>query len=53
MKITPKYKAKKVFFDTDKQIVISPEDCEKYRDKRRLKLPSNIIRLETLNQRTR
>ena len=42
MKTTPKYKARAVFWDTKREIVIDSSAVEGYRAKNRLKLPEHI-----------
>lgn len=50
MKTTPKYKAKAVFWDTKREIVIDNSAVEKYRAKNRLKLPDHITRFDSQHE---
>jgi hypothetical protein len=50
MTTTPKYKAKAVFWDTEKQTVIDKSEVERYRVKNRLKLPNTIARFDSQHE---
>ncbi|MGL5074356.1 MAG: hypothetical protein ACRDBG_00750 [Waterburya sp.] len=50
MTTTPKYKAKAVFWDTEKETVIGKSEVERYRVQNRLKLPDNIARFDSQHE---
>lgn len=50
MATTLKYKAKAVFFDREKRIVIDPAEVCQYRAGKRLNLPSHIIRFDSQHE---
>lgn len=50
MKTTPKYKARAVFWDTKREIVIDSSAVEGYRAKNRLKLPEHITRFDSQHE---
>jgi hypothetical protein len=50
MVTTPKYKAKHVFWDREKQIVVDSIDIERYRIKTCLKLPGAIVRFDSQHE---
>lgn len=50
MVTTPKYKAKAVFWDTERQTVIDKSEVEKYRLKGNLKLPRTITRFDSQHE---
>jgi hypothetical protein len=50
MRATPKYKAKAVFFDSIKRVVIDRDEIDKYRPEGRLKLPEHITRFDSQHE---
>jgi hypothetical protein len=50
MTTTPKYKAKAVFWDTEKQGVVDSLTIQRYRTKGRLKLPDTITRFDSQHE---
>jgi hypothetical protein len=50
MRATPKYKAKAVFFDSIKRVVIDSNEIDKYRTKGRVKLPDGITRFDSQHE---
>jgi hypothetical protein len=50
MRATPKYKAKAVFFDSIKRVVIDRNEIDKYRPGGKLKLPDGITRFDSQHE---
>jgi hypothetical protein len=50
MVATPKYKAKAVYFDSRKRVVIGKDEAERYRVKGKLKLPDDISRFDSQHE---
>jgi hypothetical protein len=50
MRAAPKYKAKAVFFDSIKRVVIDRDEINKYRLEGRLKLPEHITRFDSQHE---
>lgn len=50
MATTPKYKAKAVYFDSNRRVVIAENEAERYRVKGKLKLRDGIIRFDSQHE---
>lgn len=50
MTITPKYKAKAVFWHTEWETVLDKSSLEEYRSKNRLKLPEHVFRFDSQHE---